>query len=120
MPLLTSTPCGFRVESASHTFPGSAASDAFSIVSASSSTKTPTGFAPYSLATFEISFATVSEIERFELGHIIIPIKSAPASAAKAASLADDTLVDFNMHVLFLEEVLMLAECVSLLDRSAE
>lgn len=67
----------------------SAESEALNIVSASSSTNTPTGSAPYSLATFEISFATESETERLELGQRIIPMKLAPASAAKAASLAD-------------------------------
>jgi hypothetical protein len=53
-------------------------SEALNMVSASSSTNTPTGSAPYSLATFEISLATESETERFELGQIIIPMKSAP------------------------------------------
>ena len=66
-----------------------AASEALRIVSESSSTNTPTGSAPWSLAAFDISFAIESGTERFELGQMIIPIKFAPASAAIIASLAD-------------------------------
>eukprot|EP00955_Chlamydomonas_euryale_P107943 365810-Chlamydomonas_euryale.AAC.7 len=58
------------------------------MVSALSSTKTPTGVAPRAVATAAISAAAASDTPRLAFGHIIMPIKSAPASAAAAASVA--------------------------------
>jgi hypothetical protein len=63
--------------------------DALKMVSSSSSTNTPTGSAPYDLATLDISLASDNGTERLELGQRIIPISLGPAFAAIAASLAD-------------------------------
>jgi hypothetical protein len=65
-----------------------AASHTRSISAAFSSTKTPTGSAPLSLAAAAMSLARLTDTDLLDLGQTIMPTYVAPALAAMAASSA--------------------------------